>query len=257
MTLLSAVFLGITEGITEFLPISSTGHMILVGHLLGLPDSEFLKSFEIAIQLGAIAAAVIVYWKMIIGNRRLWLTVAAAFIPTGIIGLLLHSVVKAYLLGSITVVALSLAIGGVILIVFEKTHNDANSRVTEAKDITLAQAVMIGVAQALALVPGVSRSAATTICGMAIGIRRNAIVDFSFLLAIPTMAAATGLDLMKSSHAFTSHDILALGVGFGVSFVTALAAIRWLLSYVRTHTFAAFGFYRIVLAVVVWVFMIR
>lgn len=257
MTLLSAVLLGITEGITEFLPISSTGHMILVGHMLGLPDSEFLKSFEIAIQLGAIAAAVIVYWKMIIGNQRLWLTVAAAFIPTGIIGLLLHHVVKTYLLGSITVVAAALAIGGVILIVFEKKHNDANARVTEAKDITMLQAVIIGIAQALALIPGVSRSAATTICGMTIGIRRSAIVDFSFLLAIPTMAAATGLDLLKSSHTFTSHDGLALAVGFIVSFVTALAAIRWLLSYVRSHTFAAFGVYRIALAVVVWVFMIR
>lgn len=257
MTLLSAVLLGITEGITEFLPISSTGHMILVSHVLGLPDSEFLKSFEIAIQLGAIAAAVIVYWKMIIGNRRLWLTVAAAFVPTGLIGLLLHSAVKTYLLGSIVVVALSLAIGGVILIVFEKKHNDANARITEAKDITILQAIMIGIAQALALIPGVSRSAATTICGMAIGIRRSAIVDFSFLLAIPTMAAATGLDLLKSGHTFTSHDALALAVGFVVSFVTALTAIRWLLTYVRTHTFAAFGVYRIALALIVWIFMIH
>lgn len=257
MTLLSAVLLGITEGITEFLPISSTGHMILVGHVLGLPDSDFLKSFEIAIQLGAIAAAIMVYWKMIIGNRRLWLTVTAAFVPTGIIGVLLHSIVKTYLLGSIIVVALSLAIGGVILIVFERCHKDSDARTTEAKDITFSQAIMIGIAQALALIPGVSRSAATTICGMSIGIRRSAIVDFSFLLAIPTMAAATGLDLMKSNHAFTSQDVLALTVGFVIAFVTALAAIRWLLSYVRTHTFAAFGFYRIALAVVVWAFMIH
>jgi len=257
MTLLSAVLLGITEGITEFLPISSTGHMILVGHVLGLSDSEFLKSFEIAIQLGAIAAAVIVYWKMIIGNHKLWLTVGAAFVPTGIIGVLLHSVVKTYLLGNIVVVALSLAIGGVILIAFEKFHTDSDAQILEAKDITITQAIMIGIAQALSIVPGVSRSAATTILGMAIGIRRSAIVDFSFLLAIPTMAAATGLDLMKSSHAFTSQDLLALAVGFVVSFATAFAAIRWLLSYVRTHTFAAFGMYRIALAVVVWVFIIR
>lgn len=257
MNLLSAVVLGITEGITEFLPISSTGHLILVDHLLRLPDSEFVKSFEISIQLGAIAAAVMIYWKMIIAHRRLWLTVAIAFIPTGIIGLLLHGIVKAYLLGNMVVVALSLAIGGVILIVFEKLHQDSHSSVTEAKDITFKQAVMIGMSQALALIPGVSRSAATTICGMAIGIRRSAIVDFSFLLAIPTMAAATGLDLLKSSHVFTSQDMLALAVGFITSFVTAVAAIRWLLSYVRTHTFKAFGLYRIVLAVVVWLFMIN
>lgn len=257
MNLLSAVLLGITEGITEFLPISSTGHLILVDHLLRLPDSEFLKSFEIAIQLGAIVAAVIVYWKMIVHNKHLWLTVATAFIPTGIIGLLLHSFVKTYLIGNMMVVAVSLAIGGVVLIVFEAFHQDSLSSVTEAKDISYKQALIIGVSQALALIPGVSRSAATTICGMTIGIRRSAIVDFSFLLAIPTMAAATGLDLLKSSHAFTSQDMLALTVGFITSFITALAAIRWLLSYVRAHTFKAFGMYRIVLAVVVWFFMIN
>ena len=257
MSLLSAVILGIVEGITEFLPISSTGHLILAGRALGLPDTEFLKSFDIAIQLGAIAAAVLVYWKMIIGNKKLWLTVTAAFIPTGIIGLLLHGFVKAHLLGNVSVVALSLLIGGIVLIVFEKFHHDTSATVLEAKDISVPQAILIGTSQALALIPGVSRSAATVICGMAVGIRRSAIVDFSFLLAIPTMAAATGLDLMKTGWMFSSHDLTALGIGFVVSFVTAYAAIRWLLSYVRSHTFAAFGIYRIALAAVVWVFMIR
>lgn len=257
MSLLSAVILGIVEGITEFLPISSTGHLILAGRALGLPDTEFLKSFDIAIQLGAIAAAVLVYRKMIIGNKKLWLTVAAAFIPTGIIGLLLHGFVKTYLLGNIAVVAASLFIGGIILIVFEKFHRDESATVLEAKDISIPQAILIGACQTLALIPGVSRSGATIICGMSAGIRRSAIVDFSFLLAIPTMAAATGLDLMKSGGMFSSHDLAALGVGCVVSFVTAYAAIRWLLSYVRTHTFAAFGIYRIALAAVVWIFMIR
>lgn len=257
MTFFSAALLGIVEGITEFLPISSTGHLILAGRALGLPDSEFLKTFDIAIQLGAIAAAVLVYWKMIIGNKKLWLTVAAAFIPTGIIGLLLHSYVKTYLLGNIAVVAGSLFIGGIVLIIFEKFHRDESAKTLEAQDITVTQAVLIGIAQALAIIPGVSRSAATVLCGMAAGVRRSAIVDFSFLLAIPTMSAATGLDLMKTENLFSSHDLAALGVGFVVSFVTAYAVIRWLLSYVRTHTFSAFGVYRIALAIVVWIFILR
>ncbi len=257
MTLLQASFLGIIEGITEFLPISSTGHLIIAGHLLRLSETDVLKSFEIAIQLGAIAAAVLVYWKMIISNRKLWLTVTAAFIPTGVIGLLFYGIVKTYLLGNIALVAASLGIGGIILIIFEWLYTDEKSTVTAAQDITISQAVLIGTAQALALIPGVSRSAATVLCGMLIGIRRSAIVDFSFLLAIPTMALAAGFDLLKSDDLFSSHDILALAIGFAVSFVTAYAAIRWLLSFIRTHTFTAFGTYRIALALVVWIFFLR
>lgn len=257
MTFFSAALLGIVEGITEFLPVSSTAHLILTSHVLGLPDTDVLKSFEIAIQLGAIGAAVCMYWKMIVTSRKLWLTVAAAFVPTGVIGLLFHGVVKTYLLGNLVVVALALALGGIILILFERMHRDETTTTLNALDITIPQAIMIGTAQALALIPGVSRSAATVIAGMAGGIRRSAIVDFSFLLAIPTMAAATGLDLLKTGGAFSSHDLLVLLVGFIVSFATALAAIRWLLSYVRSHTFAAFGIYRIALAIVVWFFIVR
>ncbi len=257
MSFLSAFVLGIVEGVTEFLPISSTGHLILAGHVLGLPDTEVLKSFDIAIQLGAIAAAVLVYWKMIIGNRRLWLTVSVAFVPTAVIGLLLHGIVKAYLLGNIAIVALSLGIGGFILIVFEQFHKETPLTVCDVKDITISQAIMIGTAQALALIPGVSRSAATVICGMAIGIRRSTIVDFSFLLAIPTMAAATGLDLLKSGGSLSVHDIQMFGIGFVTAFITAYMVIRWLLSFVRTNTFASFGVYRIVLAIVVWAFILR
>ncbi len=257
MTLLHAVILGIVEGITEFLPISSTGHLMIAGHVLGLPDTDVTKSFEIAIQLGAIAAAIVVYWRMIITNRGLWLTIVAAFIPTSIIGLLLYRIIKTYLLANLTLVAVSLAIGGVILILFEQFHQEETATVTDAKDITIKQAVIIGTAQALALIPGVSRSAATVIVGMTLGIRRSAIVDFSFLLAIPTMAAATGLDLLKSGDLFSSHDVLALAIGLGASFITAYIVIHWLLAYIRSHTFVAFGVYRIALAVIVWVFILR
>ncbi len=256
MSLLHAVMLGVVEGITEFLPISSTGHLIITSRLLGLPVTNFLKSFEIAIQLGAIAAAVVVYGRMIIGNRRIWLTVTAAFIPTGIIGLFLHSVVKTYLLGNIAVVAASLGIGGIILILFEKLYREEVSTIKEVTDITIMQAVVIGCAQAVALIPGVSRSAATILSGMALGIRRSAIVDFSFLLAIPTMAAATGLDLLQSDDLFSSQNVAALIIGFSTAFLTAYVVIRWLLSFVRTHTFVAFGVYRIVLACVIWIFIL-
>lgn len=257
MTHLSAAILGIIEGITEFLPISSTGHLIIADHFLKLPESEFLKSFEIAIQLGAILAAIVTYRSTILKKRMLWLTVTCAFIPTGIIGFLLHDLVKAHLIGNVTIVAAALAIGGGVLIAFEKLHDDQQATVKDAADISVRQAIMIGTAQALALIPGVSRSAATVVAGMTGGISRAAIVDFSFLLAIPTMAAATALDLLKTGSSFTSAELLSLAIGFLMSFVTAYVAIRWLLSYVKSHTFAPFGVYRIVVAIVVWALLIH
>ncbi len=257
MTLIHAVAFGLIEGITEFLPISSTAHQIKAGRLFGLPNTEALKSFEIAIQLGAIAAAILAYRKMILAHRSLWVTVSVAFVPTGILGFALHQIVKTYLLGNLTVVIVALVIGGLVLIGFERMRGQTLPTVTEAQNITIPQSLLIGTAQALALIPGVSRSAATVIAGMAGGMSRSAIVDFSFLLAIPTMAAATGLDLVKSSDIFSLHDFVTLGIGFISAFITAYAAIRWLLGYVRSHTFAAFGVYRIVLALVAWLFIVR
>jgi undecaprenyl-diphosphatase len=256
MTLLSAALLGIVEGITEFLPVSSTGHLIIAQKLLNVPATDAVKSFDIAIQLGAILAAVIIYWPMLM-NRKLWIPVLAAFLPTAIIGFALHSVVKTYLLGNSTVVILALGIGGVILIGFELLHKEKDATITKAENVSVPQAIVIGLAQAVALIPGVSRSAATVIGGMSLGISRSAIVDFSFLLAIPTMAAATGLDLVKSADSFSSNDLLMLAVGFVLSFITAYVAIKWLLSFVRSHSFVAFGVYRIIVAIALWFFVIR
>lgn len=249
MTILDSAILGVVEGITEFLPVSSTGHLILAGELLGLPSTEFLKSFEIAIQLGAIMAVVLLYWRSFL-DLGILKRILAAFIPTAVIGLLLHDLAKQYLLGNVTVVLVALAVGGVALIVFELLHKEKEEAMQDVRSITYKQAVVVGIFQAIAIIPGVSRSAATIVGGLVMGIGRVAIVEFSFLLAVPVMAAATGLDLLKSAGTFSSADFANLAVGFVVSFVVALISIRFLLQYVRKHTFIPFGIYRILAALV-------
>jgi undecaprenyl-diphosphatase len=255
MDILHAVILGIVEGLTEFLPISSTGHMILVSEMLRLPETEFLKSFEIIIQLGAILAVVALYWRRLFLEWEIMKRVAIAFIPTGLIAFFLYKYVKA-LLGSPLVVVASLFIGGVILIAFERWHHESEEASTRLSDLSYGQAVKIGLFQAISIVPGVSRSAATIVGGMLLGMRREAIVEFSFLLAVPTMTVATGYDLLKNASSFAASDMQALIVGFVVSFLVALLAIRFFLAFVRTHTFVPFGIYRIVVAAVFFLYIL-
>jgi undecaprenyl-diphosphatase len=247
MSFIQAIILGIVEGITEFLPISSTGHMILASNLLSIPETDFVKSFEIIIQLGAIFA-VLAYRGIALTSWEVFKRIVIAFIPTGIIGLALYSIVKRYLLGSSTVVAWSLLLGGIALIVFEKIHKEKEAHISEIKDISYTQAFVIGLFQTLAIIPGVSRSAATIVGGMLSGIKRTVIVEFSFLLAIPTMAAATGLDLWKNKEMLLNSDMGILAVGLITSFISALFAIKWLLEFVKKHTFIPFGTYRIIVA---------
>lgn len=247
MTIFHAIILGIVEGLTEFLPISSTGHLILTSYFLRIPDAEFVKSFEIIIQLGAILAVVVLYFRSFL-NIGILKKLAVAFIPTGIIGLLLYKILKTYFLGSTSIVAWSLFIGGIVLIAFELYIRRAPVPYDEIENMSYRQAFGIGLFQAAAIIPGVSRSAATIVGGMILGMSRVAIVEFSFLLAVPTMAAATGLDLVKSASAFSAADAFMLAVGFVVSFVVAIVAISYFLRYVRSHTFIPFGIYRIVVA---------
>lgn len=242
-----ALILGIVEGVTEFLPISSTGHLILTSKLLGLGESDFLKSFEIAIQLGAILAVAVLYRKTILRDRKTMTKALVAFVPTGVLGLLLHGFVKRHLLGDERVVLWSLFLGGLALVLFERFHRE-NRGPADLGGITYRQALIIGTCQAAAMVPGVSRSAATVIGGLALGLPRKTVIEFSFLLAIPTMLAATGLDLAKSASTFASADALALGIGFAAAFVTAIFAVRFLLKFVASRTFAPFGVYRMVAA---------
>ncbi len=246
MEIWHSVILGIVEGITEFLPISSTGHLILTSYLLGLPDAVFTKSFEIVIQLGAILSVIFLYWKKLcdVGTIKKLLV---AFIPTGIIGLLLYKIVKTYLLGSTVVVLWSLLLGGIALIVFEILHKEKVDDLPD--DISYRQAIIIGICQSLAIIPGVSRSASTIVGGLMLGLKRSTIVEFSFLLAVPTMLAASGLDLFKNYSVFSLDQFGILAIGFIVSFIVALGSIKFLLSYIRKHSFIAFGVYRIILSI--------
>jgi undecaprenyl-diphosphatase len=254
MSLLHALILGIVEGITEFLPVSSTAHLILAGQALGLPDSEFLKSFEIIIQLGAILSVVVLYWSKF-WNWDVIGKLVVAMIPTGIIGLTVYKVLKTYLLGNVTVVLVTLVVGGIALIIFERFPQRDREEI-DFSEIGYGKAFLIGLFQAIAIIPGVSRSAATIVGGSLIGISKRTIVEFSFMLAVPTMLAASGLELVKGSSAISGH-YAALAVGFVVSFLTAIIAIKSFLGYIKKHDFAAFGWYRIVLALVYFLVFIR
>lgn len=254
MSLLHAIVLGIVEGITEFLPVSSTAHLILASHILRLADSEFVKSFEIIIQLGAILSVVVLYWSKF-WNWDVLKKLVVAVIPTGVIGLTVYKVIKGYLLGNVTVVLLALLIGGVALIVFER-FQERNENEVDFSEITYRRAFLIGLFQAIAVIPGVSRSAATIVGGSLIGVSKRTIVEFSFMLAVPTMIAASGLELVKGRAALAgNYGILA--VGFVVSFITAIVAIKSFLGYIKKHDFSVFGWYRIVLAIVYFLVFVR
>jgi len=248
MTPLDSVILGVLEGITEFLPVSSTGHLILASELLGLESSTFLSSFQIAIQLGAIAAVVCLYWKSFLDLTFLK-KLFVAFLPTGLVGFLVYPYVKGFLLGNPFVVVTSLFVGGIVLILFELVHKERPESLEGAKEITYRQALLVGLFQSIAIIPGVSRSAATIIGGLVVGMRRVAIVEFSFLLAVPTMVAATGYDLLKSADTFATDDVGLLAIGFITAFAVALLSMQFLLTIVRRYSFIPFGIYRIVLAV--------
>jgi undecaprenyl-diphosphatase len=251
---LHAVLLGIVEGITEFLPISSTAHLILASRALGLTETEFLKSFEIIIQLGAILSVVVLYWKRFL-NIDVLKKLVVAVIPTGVIGLTVYKAIKGYLMGNITVILLTLLVGGIALIVFERFRQE-DDRDVDFHEITYRKAFLIGLFQAIAVIPGVSRSAATIVGGSLLGVSKRTIVEFSFMLAVPTMLAATGLELLKSQAAL-SGNFGVLGIGFVVSFVTAIIAIKSFLAYLKRRDFSLFGWYRVALALVFYLVFIR
>jgi undecaprenyl-diphosphatase len=256
MDFITAFILGIVQGISEFLPISSTGHMILASHLMGLKHTEFLKSFEIAIQVGTILSVVVLYWRSLLVDFEVIKRLVVAFIPTGVLGLTLYKLIKGYLLGSETVVLCSLLIGGIFIIAFEYWYREKEDATSEIREISYKHAVIIGLFQSIAMIPGVSRSASTILGGLWLGLKRKTIVEFTFLLAVPTMLAATGYDLIKSGSQFSFDQIQYLLVGFVTAFVVALLTIKFLLQFIKTHTFIPFGIYRIVL-VVFWFLLLK
>jgi undecaprenyl-diphosphatase len=257
----NAVILAIVEGLTEFLPISSTGHLILVERFLpidGSDESRFSAAFEVLIQLPAIAAVVVYFWSKLWPFGRgeehrsktmaLWFRVAVAFVPAAAMGFLLHDLITSYLMYSLPV-AIALIVGGVVLIALEQRHHDA--AFDSVHDLSFRTAFGIGVIQCLALFPGTSRSAATIIGAMLLGAGRSAAAEFSFFLAVPTMLGASTLTIVKEGLGFTPQQWGLIALGSVVSFITAYAAIAFLMRYIQRNSFTGFGIYRIVLGGIV------
>jgi undecaprenyl-diphosphatase len=251
--LLTAALLGLVEGVTEFIPVSSTGHLILASHWLGEND-EAAKTFEIFIQLGAILAIVWLYRARLMHallaarreepSRRLLVNLAIAFLPAAVVGFLFHDWIKQRLFTPL-VVALALVVGGILILVIERLR--PVERVPEVDALGPGTALGIGLAQVLSLVPGTSRSGATIMGGYALGLSRRAATEFSFFLSIPVMFAATLFDLLKSRGALSAADAPAFAVGFVTAFVSALIVVKAFLGYVSHHSFSAFAWYRIAL----------
>jgi len=258
--LFKAFILGIVEGATEFLPISSTGHLIIVGDLLNFNDSRG-KVFEIVIQLAAILAVCWEYKTKLIAtmsglvnqplnagstSHKLTLNLLLAFLPAALLGLAFHDAIKAYLFSTFTV-AIALIVGGFVILWIESIENKSTEKNTQSIDnISVKQALQIGFAQSVALIPGVSRSGATILGGMVFGLSRQTATEFSFFLAIPIMFAATAYDLLKNWNLLSSRDFAMFAVGFITAFVSALIAIKMLLRFVATHNFKVFAYYRII-----------
>jgi undecaprenyl-diphosphatase len=257
VNLFHALILSVVEGISEFLPISSTGHQILTAKLLGITQTNFVGSFEIYIQVGAILAVISLYWKTFLKNKKVWRPLLAAFIPTAIVGLLLYKIIKNVFLGNSMITVIMLLLGGIILILVEKNHKEKDEHVGKVEDISLQNAFLIGIGQSLSVIPGVSRAAATIITALLLKTKRKTATEFSFLLAVPTMIAASGLDLVKSGHSFSSSEWMILLFGFVVSFIVALFSVKWLLTYIQRHNFVAFGYYRIIVAILFFLIVLR
>ena len=255
--LLHALILGIVEGLTEFLPVSSTGHLILVGDLLHFNDEKG-KVFEIVIQFAAILAVVWEYRRRIAqlvlalprqrAAQRFFINLAIAFVPLAVLGLLFHKAIKAALFQPLPV-ALAFIIGGFIILWAERRRH--NVRIDDLEDLRARDALWLGIAQACALIPGTSRSGATIIGGLFLGLSRRAATEFSFFLAIPTLTIATFYQAYKERSLFTADDLAMWAVGFGAAFVSAFLCVRWLLRFISTHDFVPFAWYRIAFGLLV------
>ena len=247
-TLLHAFLLGIVEGLTEFLPISSTGHLILAGDLLNFNDDR-AKVFEVVIQMGAMLAVVWEYRARFFHiDRRLYLNLAVAFMPAAVLGLAFASAIKAQLFKPVPV-ALAFIIGGLVIMWAER--KDHQVRIENVDDMSWGDALKVGIAQAFALIPGTSRSGATIIGGMLFGLSRRAATEFSFFLAVPTLMAAGMYDFYKHRALFDPADLGMFAVGSVTAFISAFLCVRWLLRYIATHDFRPFAWYRIAFGIVV------
>lgn len=255
MSLIEAIILAIVEGLTEYLPVSSTGHMIITGSLMGIAESPFTKLFEICIQLGAILAVVVLYWKRFFDISRInfYIKLVIAVIPALGIGFLLSDKIDELLESPLTV-AISLLAGGIILLFIDKVFN--KPVIDKEEEITYQKGFIIGIWQCIAMIPGVSRSAASIIGGMQQGLTRSLAAEFSFFLAVPTMFAATAYKLLKAyketpEMLADNNNLMMLAVGNIVAFVVALAAIKFFIGYLSKYGFKLFGWYRIVVGLII------
>ncbi|HTK03176.1 MAG TPA: undecaprenyl-diphosphatase UppP [Alphaproteobacteria bacterium] len=255
MNFLHVLILSIVEGLTEFLPISSTGHLILTTKLLNIASTNFVKTFEIVIQLGAIMAIVVLYFKKLVSNLNLLKKLFVAFLPTVVVGFTLYPLIKNFLLGSSAVTLWALFLGGIGLIIVEKILPKLHIPNSDSREPTYKQAFLIGIFQSFSVIPGVSRAAATIMGGLFSGLSRETATEFSFLLAVPTMFAATVFDIYKSRQMITPGGSLTLFVGTVLSFLFAILAVKFLVGFVKKHDFTIFGIYRIVLAILFWLFI--
>lgn len=252
MDILQAVILGIVEGITEFLPISSTGHLIVVSEWLGIEANETNKAFEVIIQLSAILAVVANYRdKFSFKHTELWAKVTLSFLPLALVGFLFHEQIKAFF--NVAVVGVMFIVGGIVFLIYEYFDKGDAGKETNIEKITYKQAAWIGFAQMFALIPGTSRAGASIIGALTTGLSRKASAEYSFLLALPVLAAASGFDLLKHYEDFTQSGLTTLFVGFVVSFIVAYLTMKLFLSFLDKFTFVSFGIYRIIFgAVLLW-----
>ncbi|MBW9223984.1 undecaprenyl-diphosphate phosphatase [Methanothermococcus sp. SCGC AD-155-E23] len=252
MDILQVIILSIVEGVIELLPISSTGHMIVVSHLMNIPQNSTHVNFEIAVQLSAILAVCYQYLDKLRRGLDLWKKVLVSFIPTGIVGLLFYKEITA--LFSVTTVALTFILGGIVFLVVEWFYREDKCTTRSLEDITYRQSLMVGVAQVFSLIPGTSRSGATIIGGLLSNLDRKAATEFSFLCAIPVILTATLFSMYKNLENLDTGDIYILIVGFVVTFITTLLTVRLFLKYVEKYNFVPFGIYRIVFGLILLLF---
>lgn len=245
MTIFDSIILGIIEGFTEFLPISSTGHLIVASHFLGLDQNAATKAYEVIIQFAAILAVVMNYKdKFTLKKIDLWTKVFVAFLPIGAVGFVFSSQIKE--LFNIEIVAIMFIVGGFVFLIVEKFFlKDESLLLNDVEQVTMKQSIFIGLAQVLALIPGTSRAGSTIIGALLVGLSRKASAEFSFLLAIPVMSAVAAYDLLKHYKEFSDANLVTLGVGFVVSFIVAYLTIKLFMKFLEKFTFVAFGVYRI------------
>ena len=254
MDIFQAIIIGIIEGFTEFLPISSTGHMIVAGKFLGIPQDKVIDAYEIIIQFAAILAVMLIYRdKLTFKKIDLWKKIMVAFVPFAIAGFLVKDYVD--VLFNAKTVAYMFIVGGIVFLIIEYFYKETLDQVKDAEDINYMQALWVGIAQIFAIVPGTSRSGATIVGGLLTGLDRKASSDFSFLLAIPVMGAVSGYSLLKHYHDLVGANLTAFAVGFVVSFIVAYITVKVFLVFIQRFSFVPFGIYRIVFGVILLILM--